>query len=59
MMLLVGLVVGMVSGVVGIGGGILFVPALIWLVQHISELWLRRIFALTLIAIGGRMWFSQ
>ena len=115
MMLLVGLVVGMVSGVVGIGGSILFVPALIWLVgmdqhkaqgtslgalllpvgifafieyyrkgnadlrvalllaagflvggyfgavgaQHISELWLRRIFALTLIAIGGRMWFSQ
>jgi uncharacterized membrane protein YfcA len=26
MMLLVGLVVGMVSGVVGIGGGILFIP---------------------------------
>jgi uncharacterized membrane protein YfcA len=31
MMLLVGLVVGMISGVVGIGGGILFDPALIWL----------------------------
>ncbi len=115
MMLLVGLVVGMVSGVVGIGGGILFVPALIWLAgmdqhraqgtslgallapvglfafmeyyrngeadlrialllgagflvggyfgalgaQHISELWLRRIFALTLIAVGGRMWFGR
>ena len=115
MMLLVGLVVGMVSGVVGIGGGILFVPALVWLAgmdqhraqgtslgalllpvglfafmeyyrkgnadlqvalllavgflvggyfgavgaQHISELWLRRIFALTLIAVGGRMWFSR
>ena len=115
MMLLVGLVVGMVSGVVGIGGGILFVPALIWLAgmdqhkaqgtslgalllpvgifafleyyrkgnadlrialllaagflvggyfgavgaQHVSELWLRRIFALTLIAVGGRMWFSR
>jgi uncharacterized membrane protein YfcA len=114
-MLLVGLVVGMVSGVVGIGGGILFVPALIWLAgmdqhraqgtslgalllpvgifafleyyrkgnadlhvalllaagflvggyfgavgaQHISEVWLRRIFALTLIAVGGRMWFSR
>jgi len=114
-MLLVGLVVGMVSGVVGIGGGVLFVPALIWLVgmdqhkaqgtslgallapvglfafyeyyrkgnadlhvalllaagflvggyfgavgaQHISEIWLRRIFALTLIAVGGRMWFSK
>ena len=37
MILLVGLVVGMFSGVVGIGGGILFVPALIWLLgmdQH-------------------------
>src|SRR6516162_11925601 len=29
--LLVGLVVGMVSGVVGIGGGVLFIPALVWL----------------------------
>jgi len=114
-MLLVGLVVGAVSGVVGIGGGILFVPALIWLAgmdqhkaqgtslgallapvglfafieyyrngeadlrialllaagflvggyfgavgaQHIPEIWLRRIFALTLIAVGGRMWFSR
>jgi uncharacterized membrane protein YfcA len=112
-MLLVGLVVGLVSGVVGIGGGILFVPALVWLAhmnqhkaqgtslgalllpvgifafieyyrkgnadvgvalllaagflvggyfgavgaQHISEFWLRRIFALTLIAVGARMWF--
>jgi uncharacterized membrane protein YfcA len=114
-MLLVGLAVGMVSGVVGIGGGILFVPALVWLAgmgqhkaqgtslgalllpvglfafleyyrkgnadlrialllgagflvggyfgavgaQHIPEIWLRRLFALTLIAVGGRMWFSQ
>jgi hypothetical protein len=115
MILLVGVVVGMVSGVVGIGGGILFVPALVWLLgmdqhkaqgtslgallapvgilafleyyrkgnadirvaallaagflvggyfgavgaQHISELWLRRIFALTLIAVGGRMFFGR
>ncbi|MGA3370522.1 MAG: sulfite exporter TauE/SafE family protein [Terracidiphilus sp.] len=114
-MLLVGLVVGMVSGVVGIGGGVLFVPALIWLAgmdqhkaqgtslgallapvglfafleyyrngnadlrialllaagflaggyfgavgaQYIPEIWLRRIFALTLIAVGGRMWYSR
>ena len=114
-MLLVGVVVGMVSGVVGIGGGILFVPALVWLAgmdqhraqgtslgallapvgilafleyyrkgnadlrvaallaagflvggyfgavgaQHIPEVWLRRIFALTLIAVGGRMFFSR
>ena len=115
MILLVGLVVGMVSGVVGIGGGVLFVPALIWLLgmsqhkaqgtslaallapvgifafleyyrkgnadlrvglllaagflvggyfgavgaQHMPELWLRRIFAVTLVAVGGRMWFSR
>jgi uncharacterized membrane protein YfcA len=115
MMLLVGLVVGVVSGVVGIGGGILFVPALVWLAgmsqhkaqgtslgalllpvgafafweyyrkgnadprvalllaagflvggylgatvaQQVPELWLRRIFALTLIVVGGRMWFVQ
>ena len=114
-MLLVGLVVGLVSGVVGIGGGIFFVPALIWLTgmsqhkaqgtslgallapvgilafleyyrkgnadlrvalllaagflvggyfgaagaQFIPELWLRRIFALTLIAVGGQMLFSR
>jgi len=113
--LLVGLAVGAFSGVVGIGGGILFVPALVWLLgmdqhkaqgtslgalllpvgilafleyyrkgnadlrvalllaagflvggyfgavgaQHISELWLRRIFALTLVVIGGRMFFSH
>ena len=115
LLLLVGVVVGMFSGVVGIGGGVLFVPALIWLLgmnqhkaqgtslaallapvgifafmeyyrkgnadlrvglllaagflvggyfgavgaQHIPELWLRRIFALTLVAVGGRMWFSR
>jgi uncharacterized membrane protein YfcA len=105
----------MVSGVVGIGGGILFVPALLWLTgmdqhkaqgtslgallapvgilafweyyrhgnadirialllaagflvggyfgavgaQHISELWLRRIFAVTLIAVGGHLLFTR
>jgi len=115
MILLVGLVVGVVSGVVGIGGGVLFIPALVWLLgmsqlkaqgtslgallapvgifafweyyrngnadlrvalllaagflvggyfgavaaQHIPELWLRRIFAVTLVVIGGRMWFSR
>lgn len=109
--LLVGLFVGAVSGVVGIGGGILFVPALVWLfgmdqakaqgtslgallapvgilafweyyrrghadlrialllatgfviggyfgavgAQGIPDLWLRRIFALTLIGVGVRM----
>jgi uncharacterized protein len=115
MIVLVGLVVGLVSGVVGLGGGILFVPALVYLLgmsqhkaqgtslgailapvgilafyeyyrkgnadirvaallaagflvggyfgavgaQHIPEIWLRRIFALTLIAVGGRMWFGR
>ncbi|MGD0682627.1 MAG: sulfite exporter TauE/SafE family protein [Terracidiphilus sp.] len=115
MMLLVGLLVGVFSGVVGIGGGILFVPALVWLAgmsqhkaqgtslgallapvgifafieyyrkgnadlkvalllavgfliggyfgavgaQHIPDLWLRRIFAVTMIAVGGKMLFSR
>ena len=114
-MLLVGLFVGVISGVVGIGGGILFVPALIWLAgmsqhraqgtslgalllpvgafafweyyregnadlkialllalgfliggyfgavgaQHIPDLWLRRIFAVTMIAVGGKLLFSR
>jgi len=113
--LLIGVVVGLVSGVVGIGGGVLFIPALIWLLgmdqlkaqgtslgallapvgifafmeyyrrgnadlrvalllaagftvggyfgavgaQHVPEVWLRRIFAVMLLVIGGRMWFSR
>jgi len=115
LILLIGLVVGMISGVVGIGGGILFVPALVWLLgmdqhraqgtslgallapvgilafleyyrkgnadlrvaallaagflvggffgaagaQYVPDLWLRRVFALTLIGVGGRMLFSR
>jgi hypothetical protein len=115
MILLIGLIVGIASGVVGIGGGILFVPALIWLLgmdqhkaqgtslgalllpvglfafieyyrkgnadirvaallaagflvggyfgavgaQHIPDLWLRRIFAIALIGIGGKLLFSH
>jgi hypothetical protein len=114
-LLLVGFVVGVFSGVVGIGGGILLVPALIALLgmsqhkaqgtslgallapvglfafweyyrkgnadlrvalllaagfivggyfgavgaQHIPEIWLRRIFSVTLVAIGARMWFTK
>jgi uncharacterized membrane protein YfcA len=27
--------------------------------QQIPELWLRRVFALTLVAVGGRMWFMR
>jgi len=27
--------------------------------QHIPEIWLRRIFAVTLIALGGRMFFGR
>ncbi len=115
MALLIGLGVGAVSGVIGIGGGILLIPALIFFfgmdqiraqgtslgallapvglfafleyyrkgnadlrialllaagftvggyfgalgAQHISELWLRRIFALTLLAVGSRMLFTR
>jgi uncharacterized membrane protein YfcA len=111
----VGVVIGMVSGVVGIGGGILFIPALVWLfgmnqykaqgtslgallapvgifafleyyrkgnadlrialllavgflvggyfgavgAQHVSELWLRRIFSVMLIVVGARMFFAK
>jgi len=113
--LAVGVVIGVISGIVGIGGGVLFIPALIWLfgmdqhkaqgtslgallapvgvfafleyyrhgnadlrialllaagflaggyfgavaAQHIPELWLRRIFAIMLVVIGGRMFFSR
>jgi uncharacterized membrane protein YfcA len=115
MILLIGLGVGVLSGVVGIGGGILFIPALVYLLGmdqymaqgtslgallapvgllafleyyrrghadlrvalllaagffvggyfgalgavHLPLVWLRRIFAVTLIAIGGRMWFGR
>jgi len=115
MMLLVGLIVGVLSGIVGIGGGIMFVPVLVWLTgmsqhkaqgtslgallapvgifafleyyrkgnadirvaallavgflvggyfgaagaQYISDLWLRRVFAITLVVVGGRMWFAN
>ena len=40
LILLIGFVVGAFSGVVGIGGGILFVPALVWLLgmdQHKAQ----------------------
>jgi uncharacterized membrane protein YfcA len=113
--LLIGFVVGVFSGIVGLGGGILFVPALVWLLgmnqhkaqgtslgalllpvgllafleyyrkgnadirvasllavgffiggyfggataQDISELWLRRIFAGSLLLIGARMLFER
>lgn len=106
---------GAFSGVVGIGGGILFVPALVWMsgmsqhkaqgtslgallapvgalafyeyyrkgeadlrialllavgfflggylgavgAQYIPDLWLRRIFAGAMVAIGIRMWFAR
>jgi uncharacterized membrane protein YfcA len=113
--LLIGVVVGVFSGVVGIGGGILFVPALVWIygmnqhkaqgtsigallapvgllafleyyrkgnadvriaallaagflvggffgaasAQMIPEVLLRRIFATTLVAVGGWMFFQH
>ena len=113
--LIIGVVVGAFSGVVGLGGGILFVPALVWLLhmdqhraqgtslgallapvgllafleyyrngnadiriaallavgffaggyfgavgaQHIPDLWLRRVFAVTLILIGGELLWNH
>lgn len=115
MILLIGLVVGVISGVVGIGGGILFIPALVYLLGmdqykaqgtslgallapvgllafleyyrkghadlrvalllalgffiggyfgaafavQVPQLWLRRIFAITLFAVGGKMLFGK
>ncbi len=115
LILLVGAAVGVFSGVVGIGGGILFVPALVWIVgmdqhraqgtsigallapvglfafleyyrngnadirvaallalgflvggyfgaawaQNIPDVLLRRIFAVTLVIVGARMFFSR
>ncbi len=113
--LLIGVSIGVVSGIVGIGGGVLFIPALIWIfhmdqhkaqgtslgallapvgifafleyyrkgnadlriamllaagfivggyfgalaAQHVSELWLRRAFAILLVLVGARMFFSR
>jgi hypothetical protein len=40
LLVLVGVVIGVFSGVVGLGGGILFVPALVWLMgmdQHRAQ----------------------
>jgi uncharacterized protein len=114
MYLLIGVVVGVISGIVGLGGGIMFIPALVWMgmsqhraqgtslgallapvgilafieyyrkgnadirvavllaagyfvgvyfgaagAQQIPDLWLRRVFAVILIAVGGRMLFSH
>jgi uncharacterized membrane protein YfcA len=115
LILLLGFLVGAVSGVIGIGGGIFLIPALIWLLgmsqrraqgtslaalllpvgvfafwtyyrdgnadlrvglliaagfavggffggwaaQYLPELWLRRIFAVTLISLGARMLLTK
>ena len=115
LVLLIGLAVGAFSGVVGIGGGILIIPALVWLLGmdqykaqgtslgallapvgilafleyyrrghadlrvalllaagftvgsyfgaavavSLPEIWLRRIFAIVLVAVGGRMFFVK
>ncbi|MGC9199656.1 MAG: sulfite exporter TauE/SafE family protein [Acidobacteriaceae bacterium] len=40
LVLLIGFAVGAISGVVGVGGGVLFIPALVWLVgmdQHKAQ----------------------
>ena len=113
--LLLGFGVGVISGIIGIGGGVLIIPLLIWRLgmdqrkaqgtslaalllpvgifafwtyyregnanlrigllvaagfavgglfggfgaQYLPELWLRRIFAITLITLGARMLFTK
>jgi uncharacterized membrane protein YfcA len=113
--LFLGFAIGVLSGIIGIGGGVILIPALVWLLgmsqrkaqgtslaalllpvgifafwtyyregnadlrvgllvaagfavgglfgglgaQYISELWLRRIFAITLISLGARMLFTK
>ena len=115
LILLIGLIVGIFSGIIGLGGGILFIPALVWFLgmsqhkaqgtslgallapvgllafieyyrkgnadirvaallavgffvggyigaagaQYIPDIWLRRIFAVTLVLVGGRMLFER
>jgi len=115
LILFIGLIVGIFSGIIGLGGGILFIPALVWLLgmsqhkaqgtslgallapvgllafieyyrkgnadirvaallavgffvggyigavgaQYIPDIWLRRIFAVTLVLVGGRMLFER
>jgi hypothetical protein len=113
--LFLGFAIGVLSGIIGIGGGVILIPSLIWLLgmsqrkaqgtslaalllpvgifafwtyyregnadlrvgllvaagfavgglfggwgaQYIPELWLRRIFAATLITIGAKMLFTR
>jgi uncharacterized membrane protein YfcA len=113
--LILGFGIGVISGIIGIGGGVLLIPALIWLLgmsqrkaqgtslaalllpvgifafwtyyregnadlrvgllvatgfavgglfggwgaQYVPELWLRRIFAVTLIVLGTKMLFTK
>ena len=115
LILFLGFAVGVISGIIGIGGGVVLVPALIWLLgmdqhkaqgtslaalllptgifafwtyyrqgnadlrvglliaagfavgglfggwgaQYIPELWLRRVFAMVLIALGVHMLFRS
>ena len=115
LILLLGFAVGVISGIIGIGGGVVLVPALMWMLgmdqhkaqgtslaslllptgifafwtyyragnadlrvgllvaagfavgglfggfgaQYVSELWLRRIFAVVLISIGARLLLTK
>jgi uncharacterized membrane protein YfcA len=115
LILLIGFGAGVVSGVIGIGGGVVLVPALVWLLgmdqhkaqgtslaalllpvgilafwtynregnadlrvglliaagftvgglvggwgaQYVPDLWLRRVFAVVLVGLGVRMFFTR
>jgi uncharacterized membrane protein YfcA len=65
--ILIGLTTGVVSGLIGLGGGVFIVPALVYVFkmsggrwpQAISDLILRRVFAVTLVVVATRMWFER
>ncbi len=59
----IGLSAGVLSGLVGIGGGIIIVPALIYFfggfAQQLPQLAVRRIFCVVMVLAAAKMWFQK